>query len=117
MVAGNYIGTDVTGAVALGNGTHGIYVYSGAGSNRIGTDGSDDAFNVNERNVVSANGYYGVRIDGAGSDHNVIAGNYVGTDGTGTASLGNGWGGMWIGGESNGSARTATALPTSRNVT
>mgnify|MGYP007118315766 CR=1 FL=1 len=47
-IAGDYIGTDVTGARALGNGLNpgtsgvgsGVHVTNGAQSNRIGTDGN-----------------------------------------------------------------------------
>ena len=55
MIAGNYIGTDITGNTALGNGHSGIWMSAGASGNIIGTDGSDDAFNANERNVISGN--------------------------------------------------------------
>jgi hypothetical protein len=92
-VAGNLIGTDVTGAAAIANGTWGVAVVRGAKFNRIGTDGDgvgDDA----ERNVVSGNTLAGVLIADSGTEQNVVAGNYIGTTADGSAALGNGWEGV-----------------------
>ena len=99
-VAGNFIGTSVTGDVALNNGTvfyfrrpiqGGVVIDGGASGNRIGTDGNsvDD---VGQRNVIEA-GFAesavidGVAISGTGTDGNVVAGNFIGTDATGTIAL------------------------------
>ena len=41
------------------------------------------------RNVVSGNDTNGVRIDGPGTTGNLILGNFVGTDATGTAAVPN----------------------------
>src|SRR5439155_1717383 len=41
------------------------------------------------RNVIGGNLFEGVGILGAGSDSNVVEGNFIGTDRTGTAALGN----------------------------
>ncbi|MGB5933398.1 MAG: right-handed parallel beta-helix repeat-containing protein, partial [Anaerolineae bacterium] len=46
-ISGNYIGTDASGSVDLGNGTRGVYIASGAQDNTIGGDTSG------ERNVIS----------------------------------------------------------------
>ena len=95
-VAGNFIGTDITGSVALNNGTQpvtdsqgvvfggGVVIAAGASGNRIGTDGKsiDD---VGERNVIGGSGEDGVDICGTGTEGNVVAGNYIGSDLTGTA--------------------------------
>ncbi|MFC1713055.1 cohesin domain-containing protein [Candidatus Poribacteria bacterium] len=86
VVSGNYIGTDVTGAVGLGNARYGVLISDGAQSNIIG--GRTDA----ERNIISGNyGEYtgGVKITGLGTNSNRISGNYIGTDVTGTVALGN----------------------------
>ena len=85
-IQGNYIGTDVTGTVALGNAGAGVLIDQGSAMNRIGSEG-DGVADVNERNVISANSGSGVRISGPGSDDNVVAGNYIGTDLTGTQAL------------------------------
>ena len=50
-VAGNLIGTDVTGTVPLGNGFTGVLIVDGAQSNRIGTDGNGMADDY-ERNTL-----------------------------------------------------------------
>ena len=43
-----------------------------------------------ERNTISGNLEEGIRIRGAGTDHTVVAGNFIGTDATGMLPLGNG---------------------------
>lgn len=95
-IEGNYIGTDLTGTVAAGN-LGGIGIFSSS-NNRIGSDG-DGVHDANERNVIAAStgdSFSGRGISfstwGAGdpvSANNVVAGNYIGTDVTGTIALGN----------------------------
>jgi hypothetical protein len=81
VVQGNRIGTDVTGTLPLGNGT-GIRVNkSGNGGNTIG--GTDPG----AANLISGNGT-GILTDRDLSG-NVIQGNLIGTDITGTQPLGN----------------------------
>ncbi len=92
-IQGNYIGTDASGAAALGNGSHGVAIYGGA-YNLIGGDTLD------ERNVISGNGNDGVSISGSDAMSNTVSGNYIGTDATGTAALGNGGNGVGISGSS-----------------
>jgi parallel beta-helix repeat protein len=89
-VKGNYIGTDPSGSVGLGNNGGGVTICCSAQSNTIGgpTPG--------ERNVISANHAEGVWIGSAGTNSNVVIGNYIGTDASGTASMGNDRG-VWIG--------------------
>lgn len=77
IVEGNYVGTDVTGSVAMGNDHGGVSVNAGATSNRIG--GTTAA----QRNIISGNAYVEVTIDGAATTGTVIQGNYIGTDVTG----------------------------------
>ena len=81
VVAGNLIGTDVTGTVALGNLAHGVLIETGASGNLIG--GST----AGARNIVSANSDSGVMIYDA--NNNLVEGNYIGTDKTGKMGLGN----------------------------
>jgi hypothetical protein len=78
-VVGCYIGTDVTGTTAAGNGT-GIEIQSGTTGNLVG--GSVVAF----RNVISAN-VAGIALINA--TNATIQGNYIGTTADGTAPLGN----------------------------
>ena len=98
-VAGNWIGTDISGSGALDNGTQpvidsigntfggGVAISAGASGNRIGTDGKsvDD---VGERNVIAGSDNDAIDIYGTGTDGNVVAGNFIGTDRTGKRSLG-----------------------------
>ncbi len=93
IVAGNFVGTNADGTTAIGNGGVGVQIRRGSG-NRIGTDGSDDAFNASERNIVSGNATIGIEVRDGGTD-NVIAGNYIGTDVTGHVAMGNDWG-VWL---------------------
>jgi len=93
-VLGNYIGTDVTGTSAIGNGQSGVAIVNFAAFNYVGTDGNgmaDDA----EGNLISGNILYGVVISD-NAEHNVVAGNFIGTDVTGRLALGNGFPGVSI---------------------
>ncbi|MBN2003462.1 MAG: right-handed parallel beta-helix repeat-containing protein, partial [Anaerolineae bacterium] len=72
VIINNYIGTDVTGALALPNQRNGITL--NGDNNRVG--GATSA----ERNLISGNGEIGVAV---GGDNNEIVGNYVGVDVTG----------------------------------
>jgi hypothetical protein len=91
VIAGNFIGTDLSGTINLGNGGRGITISGGAQQNRIGTDG-DGILDSAERNVIAGNVGDGVAVTGAGTDKNSVAGNYIGVDRTGTVALGNGAG-------------------------
>lgn len=83
VVQGNFIGTDVTGTQALGNVLSGVAIQGGASNNRIGGPGAG------ERNLISANHEAGVVIQDDGTTENVVQGNSIGTDVTGTQALGN----------------------------
>jgi Ca2+-binding RTX toxin-like protein len=76
-IAGNYIGTDLSGTLNEGN-RIGISVETN--NNTIGGAAASD------RNVISASVQDGIVLAGSG---NTITNNYIGTDVTGTASLGN----------------------------
>jgi parallel beta-helix repeat protein len=93
VVAGSFIGTDVTGTVALGNGAQGVRISNGGSSNLIGTDG-DGLADAEERNIISGNSGLGVYLFAA--NQNTVAGNYIGTDVTGTVALGNGERGVLV---------------------
>src|SRR5207302_1299182 len=114
VVAGNYIGTDLTGTLVVGNTGDGVRITGSAQSNRVGTDGSNDAFNANERNVITGNIDVGVYID-TNSSLNVVAGNFIGTDVTGTLAVRNTSSGVQLSGGAK-SARVERNL-ISGNVT
>jgi len=92
-VQGNYIGTDITGTKPLGNNTVGIDIDSKAGKNLIG------GTTATARNIISGSGTtfgfgYGIWLDddganGAKAGGNLIEGNYIGTDVTGTKAIPN----------------------------
>ncbi|MBI1917437.1 MAG: right-handed parallel beta-helix repeat-containing protein [Planctomycetes bacterium] len=87
VIAGNFIGTDVNGTLAVGNGQRGVVLDNGATNTVIG--GTTAA----ARNVISGNGFLGsdsaIDIAGNGTVGNVVEGNYIGTNAVGTATLPN----------------------------
>ncbi len=88
IVAGNFIGTDATGTSALGIAGDGVFIAEGANSNWIGVNPIGGTAFADEGNVISGTGYDGVQIFNT-SNSNVVAGNLIGTDVTGTVALGN----------------------------
>ena len=94
QILGNFVGTDVHGSFAIPNATgcpggppNGILI-ANSQRNQIGggTPGSG--------NLISGNIGYGLAIWYALSQDNVIQGNFVGTDATGTFALSNTGGGV-----------------------
>jgi len=83
QVKGNYIGLNAAGTVALGNVWPGVELFSGAWSNTIG------GLEASAGNVISANGFRGVSITGAGTRSNVFTGNLVGLNAAGSAAIPN----------------------------
>jgi len=110
VVQGNLAGTDPTGKHAVPNGSVGIAV-GAAGGNLIG------GTVPGARNIVSGNGYTGIVVSGAGATNNLVQGNYVGIDVTGTNALPNNsfgigvWGGATgnlVGGTTSAAANVAS---------
>ena len=93
VVRGCYIGTDSTGTADRGN-LAGVTISYGAQHNIIG------GTVAGEGNLISAShgslSSFGVWIRGQDCDRNVISGNYIGTDVSGTAALGNSQSGVYI---------------------
>lgn len=81
IIEGNYLGTDVTGLSAAGNGDAGVASQSG----NITIGGTTAA----ARNIISGNGIAGVLIWTSDTGV-VISGNYIGTTRTGTVAVANG---------------------------
>jgi hypothetical protein len=91
-VEGNYIGTDVTGTHALGNHGAGVFMAVSTGNTIGGTTAAT-------RNLISGNGqgngqgmYASGSLSGVvvlGGSGNIVEGNYIGTDLTGTQAIGN----------------------------
>src|SRR5262249_15786689 len=98
VVSGNYIGVDVTGTQALGNGNEGIAIFSASPHDNLigglaGSPGTDAG------NVISGNATYGINLNG--TDGNMVQGNIIGSDVTGTQALANGLDGIIIAGSNN----------------
>jgi hypothetical protein len=83
-ILGNHIGTDITGTSGIPNAEFGVLVLDATGVTIGGATAS-------ARNVISSNGAGGIGAFSS-SEANLnltIAGNYIGTDATGTATLPN----------------------------
>ncbi len=81
-IEGNYIGLDASGLVENGNNAEGILIVDGS-NNMIG------GRNPEQRNIISGNVSDGIDIEGGISSNNIVRGNFIGLDKTGTASIGN----------------------------
>ena len=97
-IEGNFIGTDVSGTIALGNGNNtdnsrAIHLNNTASNNTIG--GTSPA----SRNVISGNLGHGIFI--AGGSNNAVQGNLLGVDTTGTTAIGNTLNGIVVFGQDN----------------
>jgi hypothetical protein len=87
-IQGNYIGTDVTGTKALGNGR---VDFGGTGSAGVDLNGNNNNLGgtaLGAANLISGN-LVGVFDAGTNS---IVEGNLIGTDVTGTSAVGNGTG-------------------------
>ena len=99
VVAGNIVGADRSGMVAIPNGLNSLSrcgIYLGGSGNRIGTNG-DSLSDTLERNLISGNNGCGILHNlqtNPTALPNVIAGNYIGTNATGLAALPNSGGGL-----------------------
>jgi hypothetical protein len=95
-VAGNLIGTNAAGTAPIGNFFDGVTIHNGARANVIGTNG-DGSGDGAEGNVISGSVLFsGVAVFDPGTQQNLIAGNLIGTDATGTAPLANGFSGIHL---------------------
>jgi hypothetical protein len=102
QIIGNFIGTNASGTDRLPTGTAGNYQTGGvwvnnSPNNRIGGTG------LNEGNVISGNRSVGVYISGTEATGNLVRGNIIGLEASGTNSVPNGTAGsvggvvVWIG--------------------
>ncbi|MDQ3117179.1 MAG: hypothetical protein M3Q86_11350 [Verrucomicrobiota bacterium] len=85
LVQGNFIGTDISGGIDLGNVNDGVHIFDAPNNNVGGTL-------TGARNIISGNRFDGVRLTGDLATGNLVQGNYIGTDAAGGADLGNGSG-------------------------
>ena len=91
VIQGNYIGTDTNGAAKIGNAFSGVEILNTSG-NTVG------GIIPGARNVISGNGLSGVSINDSAATANVVAGNFIGTDASGSNVLGNARSGVFISG-------------------
>jgi hypothetical protein len=117
VIAGNIIGLGADGSTVIGgtnSGTHGIEIKVYSIGVRIGTnaDGVSDAF---ERNIISGNRNHGIFMWAIGTENNLIAGNYIGTDITGTLDRGNSSSGILFTNGASGNTIGGVS-PAARNV-
>jgi Ca2+-binding RTX toxin-like protein len=91
VLEGNFIGTDITGTIGLGNGATGFtgVIVSGAGNTIGGTVAGSG-------NVISGNGDFGLRLTTSSATSNLVAGNFIGVNATGTAAIPNASTGLLI---------------------
>ena len=83
LIEGNLIGTDPTGTVPLGNGVGVLIGFSSAANNTLG------GTTAGAGNLISGNLGDGVLLNPALGPGNMILGNRIGTNSTGTAALAN----------------------------
>ena len=88
LVLGNLIGVNEAGTAKLGNGDDGVLIKRGAAGNTVGGTVAGAG------NVISGNASNGIHIRvfaGSGTQDldNIIQGNFIGTDTSGTLDLGN----------------------------
>jgi parallel beta-helix repeat protein len=81
-VIGNHIGTDVTGTRAIPN-TYGVLFDDRSNGNIVGGDGPG------EGNLISGNTAFGAYVYNNGTRANIVRGNRIGTDITGTMAIPN----------------------------
>lgn len=81
VIQGNYLGTDITGRSNAPNTQADIYLLDSA-DNLIG--GTTAA----ARNVIAGQSQAGIYLEGSAARGNVIMGNFIGTDVTGTTAVG-----------------------------
>ena len=92
LVEGNYVGTDVTGTIELGNGDNGVD-FLNCNSSTVGGTVSGAG------NLISSNSGSGIIDNGSG---NVVEGNRIGTDSSGSKVLANAYNGIIVVGADDG---------------
>ena len=108
-ISGCWFGLDFSGTNPAPNAYQGILIANGASGNVIG------GTNALERNVISGNSQYGIFITDSNTTGNVVLGNYIGTDASGTNAVPNGKSGVLIGGGANANLIGSTN-PAGRNI-
>ena len=91
IIRGNYIGVNAAGTAPIPNTGAGIAVEMSSGSTIGGVNGvTPGGACSGDCNLISGNQYYGIDLWGSSSNpaqNNLIKGNFIGTDVSGTASI------------------------------
>jgi CSLREA domain-containing protein len=103
-IEGNYIGTDKSGLVALGNEV-GVDVATAQTTTIGGTA-------PGEGNLISGNKNDGIDLEGQSGSSALVVGNWIGTDATGTKALGNTGNGVTV----NSAGFVTVGEPGAKNV-
>jgi IPT/TIG domain/S-layer homology domain len=106
-IAGNFVGVDPTGAVAVRNGGVSVFCYNGSADNTFGGTTPES------RNVFSGGGHGGVLVSGTG---NLIQGNFIGTNAAGTQAIFNSPRGIGLNGTGPGNNVIGGAAPGAGNL-
>ena len=107
LVEGCYIGTDDSGTTALPNADDGVFIRD-ASDNTIGGTAPGAS------NLISGNSNDGIILTNSDTTRNLVAGNFIGTDASGSMPLGNGGAGVSLFGASGNTVGGTTAM--ARNV-
>ncbi len=115
FVYGNYVGTNVAGTGDVNGSSSntaqvGLVLVNGSSGNQVGSAAAG------ARNVFSGNNHYGIEIQNSTSQNNTIAGNYIGTDATGLAAVGNTNGGFSFWGSGTGNVLSGNVISGNGNV-
>ena len=94
LVQGNFIGTDVSGAVDL-DATSPTNRGDGIDISQRSTDVTVGGTTAAARNVISGN-WFGVQINGSNTSGCLVQGNYIGTDASGSTTLKNLFSGVYM---------------------
>jgi Astacin (Peptidase family M12A) len=89
-IAGCYLGLDPTGNLPVTNGLPPVTIDNGARWNTVG------GRTPSTRNIISGSAYQGLVIRDPGTMSNLVQGNYIGLNATGTAAVSNQWSGVAI---------------------
>ena len=108
-ISGCWFGVASTGTNAASNAYQGILIAAGASGNIIG------GTNALQQNILSGNAQYGVFITDSNTTGNVVLGNYIGTDASGSNGVPNGKSGIFVGNDSAGNIVGSTN-PAGRNL-
>ncbi len=97
LLVGNFIGTDASGDVALGNSGDGVALFEADGNTLLGCNFEQDPFVF--YNVISGNGGNGLTVND--SDNTTIQGNFFGLGADNATRVGNAGDGVLVEGDSS----------------